>query len=73
MLHLLKQLMNSAKLHKFPLNKKGEALNVALEPGNLVNGGGNSAELERGHGIPIFEAGSPNRNPQGDQFDPANK
>ena len=32
--------MNSAKLHKFPLNKKGEALNVALEPGNLVNGGG---------------------------------
>ena len=32
--------MNSAKLHKLLLNKKDEALNVALEPGNLVNGGG---------------------------------
>ena len=43
--------MNSAKLHKFPLNKKGEALNVALEPGNLVNGGGKGGGARVGVGV----------------------
>ena len=50
MLHLLKQLMNSAKLHKLLLNKKGEALKVAMEPGrgcgNLVRGEGKGAGRE---------------------------
>ena len=43
--------MNSAKLHKLLLNKKDEALNVALEPGNLVNGGGKGGGARVGVGV----------------------
>ena len=52
MLHLLKQLMNSAKLHKLLLNKKGEALKVALEPEGVatLSGGRERGRGESGSG-----------------------
>ena len=53
MLHLLKQLMNSAKLHKLLLNKKGEALKVALSQAEGVatlSGGRERGRGESGSG-----------------------